>query len=379
MSRPLPLLLTFVTGLLLGSCTPRHQAPPEVVVGVITTYSRNMATLEGALLAADDLNAAGGVKLENGPASLRILSEDNETRPETAVSKALLLINRKQAVALVGLPMSISAIPVARVARQSRVPMISTLSTHPETTRGNEYAFRMTFVNSFQAQEMARFAVERLGLHKVAVLSNEASEYSSDLAQAFQEALPRLGGEIVSSETFVDDERFGEVEAQLLRIRESGAEALFMPYHSRAARLHMLKARALGVQAVFLGSDTWNTIGLGPEPLVAGSYFIDVWTPDLPSEKTAAFVESYEHRFGTVPTTSAALAYDAIVLLAEAIRRQGKADPASIRTGLASLGAFEGVTGAMFFEGTGDPKRSAVIRKIDDDGSLRFYERVPFE
>lgn len=379
MSRPPSCLLTFVAGLALLSCSPPPEAPREVVVGVITTFSRNMATLEGAQLAADDINAAGGVDLEAGPAILRILPEDNETRPETAVSKALLLINRKQAVALVGLPMSINAIPVARVARQSRVPMISTLSTHPETTRGNEYAFRMTFVNSFQAQEMARFAVEGLGLRRVAVLSNAASEYSSDLAEAFREALPPLGGEVVDFETFVDDEHFDEVDAQLLKIRDSGAEALFMPYHSLPVRHHMLKARELGIRAVFLGSDTWNTIGLGPEPLVAGSYFIDVWTPDLPSEKSSAFVGRYEHRFGTVPTTSAALAYDAIHVLAEAIRRQGKADPSSIRTGLASLGAFEGVTGAMFFEGTGDPRRSAVIRKIDDGGNLRFHQRIPFE
>jgi len=218
-----------------------------------------------------------------------------------------------------------------------------------------------------------------LGLRKVAVLSNVASEYSVDLAQAFRETLPPLGGEIVISETFVDDEHFDEVDAQLLKIRESGAEALFMPYHALPARRHMLRARELGVEAVFLGSDTWNTIALGPEPLVAGSYFIDVWTPDLPSEKTIAFVNRYQSRFGTEPTTSAALAYDAIHLLAEAIRRQRKADPASIRTGLASLGPFQGVTGAMFFEGSGDPRRSAVIRKIYDDGSLRFHQQIPFE
>ncbi len=376
MSRRLPFLLPFVGWLFLFSCAPPEEAPQEIVVGVITTYSRNIATLEGARLAADEINAAGGVDVGTGRARLSVLFEDDETRPETAVSKALLLINRKGAVALVGLPMSMNAIPVARVAEQSGVPMISTLSTHPETTLGKQYAFRMTFLNSFQAREMARFAVEELGIRKAAILTNAASEYSTHLAEAFRECFPRLGGEVVAFQTFIDDESFDDVDAQLLEIRESGAEALFMPYHSKAARRHMLKARDLGVEAVFLGSDTWNTIALGDEPLVGNSYFIDVWAPDLPSERATVFAERYRRTFGSEPTTSAALAYDAVMMLAEAIRQQQKADPASIRTGLASLATFEGVTGAITFEGSGDPKRSAVIRKIHDDGSLRFYRQI---
>lgn len=375
--RPAVLLPSLLCLCLLGSCSPAGERGEEVVIGVITSYARNIPTLEGARLAAEQVNAAGGLAVEGGSARLVVLFEDNESRPETAVSKALLLINRRRAAAIVGLPQSVNAIPVARVAEQSGVPMITTQSTHPLTTQGRSYVFRMAFLNAVQAEVMARFALEDLGgIRKVAILSSAASEYSADLADAFGRQIEKLGGEVVAAEVFIDDDSRLQVDEQLLAIRDAGAEAIFLPYNSAVARPHMLRARELGIDAVFLGGDTWNTIARSQEPLVSDSYFIDVWSPDQPNELAASFIDRYHQAYGAEPTTSAALAYDAMLMIAEAIRRQRRADPASIRDGLATLTDFSGVTGAVAFDESGDPRRSAVIRRIDEHGKLRLHRNI---
>ncbi len=88
------------------------------MVGLIAPFASSAPTRDGAILAADEINAAGGIAAGGGRRTIRLVVEDSEEGPESAVSKALKLINRDRVVALVGLPRSYSAIPVARLAEQ---------------------------------------------------------------------------------------------------------------------------------------------------------------------------------------------------------------------------------------------------------------------
>lgn len=359
----------------LLACAESTDPAADVVVGLIASLARNQPAVDGAVLAVDEINAAGGLEVGGRRRRIQLLVEDSESRPETAVSKALELISRDRAVALLGVPRSHNAIPVARVAEQHRIPLISTMSTHPETTGSKRYAFRLAFLNAFQGEVLADFAFQDLGMRRAAVLFDAAGAYSTDLAEVFRRVFEDRGGQLVAYESFTEDDL--EVPEQLRRIRESDAEILLLPQHSSFVKLHAREVRELGISATLLGGDTWS-IGIDPReyPELHGSYFSDFWAPDSADDKARSFIEAYRRAFGVEPVASAALSYDAVSLIAAAIRAQGRADAESIRSGLAALGPFHGVSGTIDFRGSSDPVRSVFIRKIEEDGQTRLYQEI---
>ena len=329
----------------------------------------------GATLAVEEINAAGGLLGAGQERKIRIVTEDNQGSPEEAVSQALRLINREDATALVGLPVSRNAIPVAIIAEKHRIPMISTLSTHPETTAGKKYVFRLAFLDSFQGRTMAGFAFDDLGARKAAILFNAASNYSTHLAEIFGDTFKEKGGHLSVVETFTTDEM--DVTRQLSEIRESGAEVLFLPNFAELISQLLRQARDMGIEATLLGSDTWGLVSMADQVFPAGPcYFADFWAPDSPGTKISSFIDRFHHDFGVAPTSAAALSYDAIMMIAEAIRSQDKADSESIRRGLEAMGGYEGVSGAIRFSGSGDPLRSLFIREVTGDGRVRFHQEI---
>ncbi|MCP3959490.1 MAG: ABC transporter substrate-binding protein [bacterium] len=346
----------------------------HIIIGVIAPLARNLPVAEGATLAADEINAAGGIDVGGRRQRIRLLVGDTESRPETAVSKALELISRDRAVALVGLPRSHSAIPVARLAEQQRVPLISTMSTHPETTAGKRYVFRLAFLNALQGRVLADFAFHDLGARRAAILVDAAGAYSSDLAKVFERVFQEHGGQVVAHEVFTEDDLV--VARQLRTIKDSDADILFMPQHAEIVTLHGREARRLGIAATLLGSDTWSGIDSRDHPAFNDSYFSDFWAPDSADEKARGFITAYRRAFDADPLASAALSYDAVSLIAEAIRVRGGADSESITAGIASLGSFHGVSGTIDFRGSGDPVRSVFIRKVGGDGQIRLFKEV---
>ncbi len=365
----------------LAGCADRRPAAveDEIVVGVIAPLTSSILrsgppTVEGATLAAKEINAAGGVDLGGRRRRIRLLVEDTEDRPETAVSKAFKLIGSDRAVALVGLPISDSALAVAKVAEERRVPLISTMSTNPETTRGKSFVFRVIFHDAFQGRVLAGFAYRDLGARKAGVLFDPGRAYSRGLTQVFGASFERLGGEVVAEETATADDV--DVSDRLLRIRQSGADVLVVPVYPSLLPPLVRQARALGITAPALGGDTWGTLAAAERGGWGRCYFSDVWAPDAPSPVSSRFIGAYRQEYAKPVTNYAALAYDAVFLVARAIETRGDAAPESIRAGLLSLRDFAGVTGAIRYDGTGDPVRSAVIMRLADDGTAHLHRKL---
>lgn len=137
------------------------------------------------------------------------------------------MINREKVIAILSLPVSTNAIPVAELAERSRVPLISTLSTHPDTTAGRHYVFRLTVLDSAQGRLIADFAFGELGARRAAVLANVSNPYSSGVGRFFAEAFESLGGRTTSFETYSEEGL--DVTAQLQRIAAAGADVLCLP------------------------------------------------------------------------------------------------------------------------------------------------------
>nr|HID15078.1 ABC transporter substrate-binding protein [Anaerolineae bacterium] len=363
-------------GLLVALVACRPKEPAELRVGVIAPITGGIpkvgqSTVNAAQLATQEVNDEGGLEVGGQRMKVVLFIEDNEDRAQAAVSAAQKLINRSNVAVIIGPQASRNAVPTSVICEEAGIPMISPWSTNPDTTAGKQYVFRIPFIDPFQGQVMARFAMEELGARKAAVLYDVASAYNKGLAEVFKQVFEEAGGEIVAFETYTTGEM--DFTVQLTAIKESGADVLFLPNYYNEVPQQVRQARELGVEATIIGSDSW--VGMTPEELadLEGLFYSTHYAPDIASEVAQAFIEKYYEAYGETPDDVAALTYDAFGLLFQVIRSQGAADPESIRSGLSSVERYEGVTGVMEYKGTGDPVKSAVILQIRG-GALTFYK-----
>ncbi len=363
----------------LAACAPRQPADPEIALGLLAPLASGVAvtgepTVTGAQMAVDEINAEGGVSVGGRQRRLKLVVESTGDRPEVAITLAFKLIESDGVVALLGAPLSHNAISVARVAESSRIPLLSTLSTHPDTTRGKRWSFRLALPNSAQGRLLAELASSELGAESAAVLVNASHPYSLDLGQSFALAFERLGGTVAALESFTT--RDADLAPQLTRIARAGPAVLVLPCYASLLPSLVRQARDHGIRAELLGADTWSALDPSQTAEIGAAYFVDLWAPDLPSEPSRRFLAGHRARFGHEAKTSAALAFDAVKLLAAAIGQAASTEPEALRDALASLTGFRGVTGDIAFDGSGDPVRTALMRRIEADGRVRLHRRI---
>jgi branched-chain amino acid transport system substrate-binding protein len=371
------IVVIFLFGSLAG-CLPNNAQPSsdEIRIGVLAEITGNIpnvgkSTVEAAKMAAQEINDSGGLKVGDKKLKIVLVIEDIKDNAETAVAMAEKLINQENVVAIIGPQASRNAIPVSLVAENAKIPMISPWSTNPETTLGKQYVFRVAFIDPFQGQVMARFSFEELKATKVAVLYDVASSYNKGIAEIYKQVVEAAGGKVVAFESYTTGET--DFSQQLNRIRNSGAQVLFLPNYENEVPLQAKQARALGIKIPIIGSDSWGTILPENRVDLEGSYFSTHYAADIAVEPARSFIDKYKKIYGSTPDDVEALTYDAFGLLFKAIQSQASAEPEAIRTGLAGIQSFTGVTGTMQYAGSGDPVKSAVILKVVN-GKFVFYK-----
>jgi len=191
------LCLSLVVG--LGRCSRPPHKRAEIRIGVLIdrTDPADVFTVDAAHFAVAAVNDAGGLDVGAETHHVVLLIEDMKTTPGEAVNAARRLVHQQEVVAVVGPSKSHYAIPVANVAENARVPMISPASTNPRTTAGKKFVFRVAYLDSFQSQVLARFALEQLHTLTVAVLYDVANAYSKGIAIVFKQTFEAAGGQVV--------------------------------------------------------------------------------------------------------------------------------------------------------------------------------------
>jgi branched-chain amino acid transport system substrate-binding protein len=353
----------------VAACAPEPEPPAEIRIGLLAISGHDYAatsrtpTLQGAALAVSEINADGGVIVDGRPHRLTLVVQDFANRPDAAATQARTLINQRSIDALVGPQLSAHAIAVARIAEAARLPMISPMSSNPETTEGKRFVFRMAFLDGFQSHVMASFARRDLHATRAAVLYDEANGNSRGLATLFSRSFEAEGGSIVARVKFTTDHS-GDFSAELREIARVAPDILYIPNTAKVAAAQMREARAMGIRAVFLGGDSWDLQSLRTEDYAEGSYLTHQWHYDAPGEGVGPFVQRYETTYGGKPRTTAAMTYDALKVLATAMDRAGSTDPDAVREEIATMTDYTGATGVVAFHGTGDPERSVVISRL---------------
>ncbi|MDK2954896.1 MAG: branched-chain amino acid transport system substrate-binding protein [Desulfovibrionales bacterium] len=379
------------TGLLVlvlfAGCSGGDQKPSgELTVGLIAVMSGELFrygqdAVEAARFAAKEANDQGGVPL--GPASdaprlkVRLLTEDSRHDPQTAADAAAKLIEKDGAAAIIGPVFSTLAEDVASVAQRLRTPMITPFATVSSLTHGKKYVFRIPDNNNVQGQALAWYAFNELKISTAAVLFDASDVYAREFDQVFTKDFTAFGGKITANAPYGKAERnFGA----LLRDIVAGApDTVFLPNAYKEVMIQVRELRKLGFKKVVIGPDSWKGRELFGAREFRNTVFIDHWLPDMPTPGNKAFVAAYEKMYNHPPTEMAALTYDAFGALFAAVRRAGDANPQKIAQALVDMPPYQGVTGLVEFNVTGDPVTEIFMVRIDPNGETSITRFCPTE
>jgi branched-chain amino acid transport system substrate-binding protein len=341
-----------------------HQKPSlePLRVGVFLDLSGRhssfgKSTLNGVKLAAAEINADQATEGRR----VELIVEDDLGLAHEAATVVQRLINQKAIHALLGDIISSNALAAAPFAQYAKVPMI-TSATHPAVTEVGNYIFRTGFVDPFQGQALARFATRTLKAKRAACLVDQTSDYSKSLATAFEKQFTSEGGQIVKKQIYTGGDK--DFAAQLVAIKESRPDVVYVPGYYDEAGLIGAQAKRLGLDTQLLGGDGWdNQIlwDLGGSAL-NGSYITHLYAVDNPEPANKEFVGRYKAHYGVEPDAYAAVGYDALKLLADAVKRADTTQAPALRKALAGTKNFEGVTGRITMDENRNASRAVILR-----------------
>jgi branched-chain amino acid transport system substrate-binding protein len=348
----------------------------EILVGEYGSLTGGIATFgistkNASEMAFDEINKKGGVLGKQ----IKLLVEDDQSKPEEAGTAVTKLINQDHVVAMLGHVASSHSLAAAPICQSNQVPMISPSSTNPRVTQVGDYIFRVCFTDTFTGEVVAKFVFDTLKAKKVAILVDVRSDYSVGLQTFFGEAFKRRGGEIVANQSYSQGD--SDFRAQLTQIKATNPEAIYVPGYYTEVGTIVHQGRELGITVPFVGSDGWDSPKLweiGGESL-NGCYFSNHYSTDDPNPAVQKFVNDYKTKYGQTPDALAALAYDAARILADAMTRAGSTDGDKVRRAIGATKDFAGVTGTITINAERNAVKPAVILKVEN-GKYLLVETI---
>jgi branched-chain amino acid transport system substrate-binding protein len=335
----------------------------------------------GTELAIEEINKNGGVLGKQ----LEVVYEDTQGRKENAPNVVRKLIDSDKVVALLGEVASSVSIAAGPVVKQFKVPAISPTSTNVRVTldpddnnKVNDYFFRACFIDPLQGAVLANFGYNDLHKTKAAVLYNLAQDYNKALAQEFMNNWKTLGGTIVDEETYPDGTQ--NFKPQLTKIKNANPEIVVIPNTYADNGLILKQAKELGLNVQYLAGDSTHAPGLAEvagKDAAEGIYVSTLYAADDPDPKAKAFADKYRARFNEDPNSNAAFSYEATMVLAEAIKKAGKADPQAIRAALEQVKDVQVPSGTFTMDPkTHNPLNKPVVVLKMVNGDFKFQKKV---
>ncbi len=358
----------------LAGCGEAGPADDTVVLALASPVS--IPAYEGvrqaAEMAVDSINAAGGI--DGRPVEL--LVRDDSTSAQLAITIAAELLADPRVVAVVGHLNSAATLAAAQVYNDPEHGLVnvSPASSAPAVSDAGPWTFRVTPSDLRHGPALAAWAYNRLGARRATVLySND--DYGRGLRTSFADAFVGLGGRVLHADPYLPsllEEDPDVTEPFLVRAIRDRTDVLVIAGQSADGEVVLRTARSAGYRGPVMGAD--GLAGLRDAgPVARGVYVSSAWLPDGPADATQHFVVTFEARYGVVPDQFAAMTYDAIRLLAQAVDEVGT-DRAAVREYLDRVGgevpAFPGVTGEIAFDENGDVPEKEVVIGVIRDGQL---------
>ena len=331
------------------------------------------AVTSGIEMAIEEVNAEGGI---NGK-ELKLITYDTKLDVQEAINAYNRLATSDKVSAIVGPPISNIGIAVAPVSEDKKVPLVGSFLDERATTKEDgtpyKYMFLMQPSAGQQAQIMAGYGLEKQGLKKFAVLFNQANAYSVSLSKPFIDYVNNNGGEVVIEETYNASDK--DFKTQLAKIKNENPDAIYAPNYVQELTLIVKQARALGIDVPILG-------GLDAAPPfadLAGDaankvLFPNNFAPDEPQLQEV--YNAYKDKHGEEPLNKVFIGYDSMLLIAQALKESGSADPQAVAEALANIKELEGTTGTISISpDTHRPYGLSMVMFQIEDGKYVAKER----
>ena len=353
--------------------TPSQDETETIRIGGIGPLSGGYANYgfsvkNGAQLAVDEINAAGGI---NGK-QVELSFQDSQADPESAVNAYGKLMDWGMQVSLGGV-LSGETASIVAAAREDNIMLITPSGSADKCIDGNSRAFRVCFYDSFQGAAAAQYIKNNNMVDTVGILYQSDIDYSVGLYNAFVEECGKSGITIAETQTFTDATKT-DFSTQINALVNSGVKLVFIPFYAEEASTFLTQARGKFADDVyFFGADGLDGI-LGKveqDPTIANNVLmLTPFAADDPAENVQAFVKAYQAAYNATPDQFAADAYDAVYVIKAAVEKAGTTDGDAMAAAMASL-EVAGVTGTMTWNADGNTNKTAsAILYYDGVGSL---------
>jgi len=314
----------------------------------------------GALLKADEINAGGGI---NGK-MVEIILGDELCDPKEAAAVATRFASDPEVAIVIGHLCSSATLAALPIYKEAGLPAITPASTNPQIGKSSPYYFRNVYKDDFQGDFLARYAKQVKNFKKVAIFY-EVNDYAMGLKNAFIRKSKELGLQIICAESYMAET--ADFKAQLSKFKMMRPDAIFIPGYAPQATLLISQARSLGLKCAFFGADGLDDEIMLKNPDADGLFVTTPFLVDRGGAKVKDFVERYRHKFSIEPNWFAANTYDAVGIAAAAIAASGL-DREKIRAYLAGISAkekaYQGITGATYFDENGDCLKPAFVKVV---------------
>ena len=278
------------------------------------------AVKNGAQIAIDEINAAGGI---NG-AQIEYKFEDDEHDAEKSVNAYNTLKDWNMQL-LMGTVTSAPCVAVSEKTKEDNIFQLTPSGTSVPCTQYDN-AFRVCFSDPLQGTASAKYIGMNNLSSKLAVIYDSSDVYSSGIYETFAKEAANQPFEIVAAEAFTADNKT-DFTTQLQKAKDAGADLVFLPIYYQEATLILSQADTMGYKPTFFGCDGLDGI-LGVENfdnnLAEGVMLLTPFAADAKDDATVNFVTKYKEQFGgDIPNQFAADAYDAIYIMKAAIEKAG--------------------------------------------------------
>ncbi len=350
-----------------------------IKIGALYNLTGGMSSIDapalnGAKLAAKLINEKGGLLGK----SVEVIGIDTKTDQKEAATGARQLLSQG-VVAGIGYGDTTFVMAAAPLFQQKKIPFVTSGATHPELpTWVGDYFFMTPFGDDDQSHAIAEFTYKKLQARNVVVWTDNSMDFTKALSKFFQQRFTELGGKILNDDSFMMGDKDFSAQIARLKATQPPPDAVFIAAIPNEAGLTVKQIREAGITIPIVSGDGFDTelVSTVPGPELANEVYFSTHTyraDDRP--EVVAFIEAYKKEYGREPENAfAALGFDAINLLADAIRRAGSTEPAKLRDALAQTKGYQAVTGTIDYKRANRvPVKPVAIIKVER-GEYKYLE-----
>ena len=399
MKKLIAVLLCLVMGVSMVACGGNDNEPTETGDKVITI---------GVFEPTSGQNGAGGKKeilgiqyahslyptvtIGGEEYKIELTYADNQSDASKAPTAAQQLVSKK-VTAVIGTYGSGCAIAAGPYFEEAKIPAVGTSCTNPQVTQGNDYYFRVCFIDPFQGTVMAQYAWNK-GITNAAVIVEAGDDYSAGFGNYFVQAFEGLGGKVTRIEFQTSETDFS---GTMTTLAANGVTAIFSPVAIETAPYIITQARNAGITGPIMAGDTWDDISIIQRVTEAGCSIDDIYFSTFYDEKDEENEAAYNFATGFKAwlkedparitdnseseeiSAVTACGYDAYMAVYYALEAAQSTDGETLRNALAALDVKGLVTGDLKFDENGDAIKGYAIIKTPTENGFVFAESVTIE